>query len=157
MHSCHQPSFLLDADIVWSDADKEASPSIAEEAVLTIGEIAAKFAVTPRALRFYESRGLLHPRRNGRTRLYGRTECDRLALVLKGKRLGFTLAEISQMIAAEEGRASAHMLKLSREKCFEQITLLERQARDLEEALAELRRIHTMLSGQAGTRGAAED
>jgi DNA-binding transcriptional MerR regulator len=79
-----------------------------------------------------------------------RADCDRLALVLKGKKLGFTLVEIGRMVAAEEGRASSQSLRFSREKCLEQIAVLEKQQQELEEAIAELRRIHSMLAGKAG-------
>ena len=148
--SCEQPSFFLNSDVVWIEGKSDFPATSAEPAFLTISEVAARFGVTLRTLRFYESRGLLAPVRDGRARLYGRADCDRLALVLKGKKLGFTLVEIGRMVAAEEGRASSQSLRLSREKCLEQIALLEKQLGELEEAIAELRRIHTMLAGKAG-------
>jgi DNA-binding transcriptional MerR regulator len=115
----------------------------------TIGELARDFGVTLRALRFYENKGLLSPQREGLSRLYSQGDRTRLALILKGKKLGFTLGEIRQMIAAEEGDADANTLALSREKCLEQIELLERQKADLEEGLNELFRIYSSLSGKA--------
>jgi len=114
----------------------------------TIGELARDFGVTLRALRFYENKGLLSPQREGLSRLYSQGDRTRLALILKGKKLGFTLGEIRQMIAAEEGDADANTLALSREKCLEQIELLERQKADLEEGLNELFRIYSSLSGK---------
>ena len=114
----------------------------------TIGELARDFGVTLRALRFYENKGLLSPQREGLSRLYPQGDRTRLALILKGKKLGFTLGEIRQMIAAEEGDADANTLALSREKCLEQIELLERQKADLEEGLNELFRIYSSLSGK---------
>ncbi len=113
---------------------------------LTISEMAARFGVTPRALRFYESKGLLAPEREGRGRIYRRADQQHLALILKGRRLGFTIAEIGQMIAVEEGHASPHSLNMTREKCQEQIVHLERQLVETTEALNELRRIHAALS-----------
>jgi len=68
----------------------------------------------------------------------------------KGKKLGFTLGEIRQMIAAEESDADRDALTLSREKCLEQIELLERQKTEIEEGLSELNRIFTSLSGTLG-------
>src|ERR1700691_3231271 len=91
-------------DVVWIDAAKPGR--IETEEVLTISQMAEKFAVTPRALRFYESKGLLSPAREGRARVYRQEDQDHLALILKGRKLGFTIAEISHMIAAEEGQAS---------------------------------------------------
>jgi DNA-binding transcriptional MerR regulator len=114
--------------------------------VWTISELAQEFGVSLRTLRFYESKGLLSPRRDGQHRFYSLADSNRLALILKGKRLGFTLSEIRRMIAVEEGEADAHTLRLSREKCIEQIELLERQKTDIEHGLAELRRLHAGLS-----------
>jgi DNA-binding transcriptional MerR regulator len=138
-----QPTLLLGADVVWIDA---VTPDpLAKDEFLTISQMAEKFGVTPRALRFYESKGLLAPAREGRARVYKQDDQQHLALILKGRKLGFTIAEISQMIAAENGHASPQVLKMTREKCLEQIELLERQVRDSEEALAELRRLHSSL------------
>jgi len=119
----------------------------------TIAELAAEFGLTLRALRFYHSRGLISPQREGRRRIFSRADRDRLALILKGKKLGFTLAEISQMIEAQAGRADAHSLKLPAEKCLQQIAFFERQMREAAEALTELREIHLALSKQAMERG----
>ncbi len=78
-----------------------------------------------RALRFYEAKGLLSPRREGLARLYSAADRVRLQLILKGKRLGFTLAEISEMVEAHERNDAGpdQQLKLSREKCLEQISI----------------------------------
>jgi DNA-binding transcriptional MerR regulator len=114
----------------------------------TIGELAREFGVTLRALRFYENKGLLGPQREGLNRLYSERDRTRLAVILKGKKLGFTLNEIQQMIAAEEGTADVATLNLSREKCLEQIELLEKQKAELEEGLAELFKIYQSLAGK---------
>ena len=66
----------------------------------TIGDIARMYNVSLRTLRFYEDKGLLQPRRQGTARFYSARDRIRLELILKGKRLGFTLAEIFQLIAA---------------------------------------------------------
>jgi DNA-binding transcriptional MerR regulator len=114
-----------------------ASGDGAEE-TLAIGAVAREFGVTFRALRFYESRGLLAPLRIGPARRYRQADRERLALVLRGKKLGFTLDEIGEMIrAGAAGEASA--LDLNRRRCAEQINLLERKKRQIETALAELR------------------
>ena len=118
--------------------DEVGPPSVG----LTIGELAREAGVTLRALRFYQSKGLLTPQRNGTTRLFTADDRDRLALILQGKRLGFTLHEIREMLAARD-RGNTHMLPINRKKCVEQINLLERQRREIEAALGELRRIYT--------------
>ena len=109
---------------------------------ITIGELARESGVTLRALRFYQSKGLLAPHRDGGARVFSHTDRDRLALILQGKRLGFTLTEIREMLTAR-ARGCTNALPISRRKCVEQITMLERQRRDIETALAELRQIYT--------------
>jgi len=136
---------LDDADIIWIDVEASAG---GESDTLSISEMAEKFEVTPRALRFYESKGLLSPMRDRGTRVYGPTDQQHLALILKGRKLGFTLAELTQMIDAKNGRASRQALKLTRQKCLDQITMFERQINDALEAVAELRRMHTSLCCQ---------
>ena len=130
-------------DLAWIDTARPVPGDAGE--VLTISQMAEKFGVTPRALRFYESKGLLAPAREGRGRIYKRADQEHLSLILKGRKLGFTIVEIGQMIAAEDGRASPQNLRMTREKCLEQIEHLERQLRDTTEALAELRRMHVAL------------
>lgn len=115
-----------------SDADQCDMP-------MTIGEVAREFGVTLRALRFYESKRLIAPQRSGSGRLYRRSDRDRIALILTGRRLGFTLAEIKDLLDGPGGKN----LHLTREKCVEQINLLERQKRGIELALGELRQIYT--------------
>jgi len=109
---------------------------------ITIGELAREAGITSRALRFYQSKGLLAPLRNGNTRVFSTDDRDRLILILHGKRLGFTLGEIREMLAARI-RGCTTTLPVSRKKCVEQIEHLEHQRRDVELALAELRQIYT--------------
>ena len=129
------------SDVVWLTS-KTPDPLMKNE-VLAIGQMVKKFGVTPRTLRFYEGKGLLAPVRNGRARVYTQADQQRLLLILKGRKLGFTVSEISQMLAAEDGRGSPQSLQITRGKCLEQIELLERQLNDTKEALAELRRLNS--------------
>ena len=131
------------SETTWTEVEQPAPAATGE--ALTISQMADKFGLTPRALRFYESKGLLSPAREGRGRVYSQSDQHHVALILKGRKLGFTIAEIAQMIAAEEGDGSAQALKLTREKCVEQIAHLEQQLRETNEALAELRRMHIAL------------
>jgi len=138
---------------VWAAAesgnDASANDSAAvTKAAFTIGELSREFGVTLRALRFYENKGLISPHRDGLNRLYSQGDRTRLALILKGKKLGFTLGEIREMIAAEENETDRDALTLSREKCLEQIELLQRQKAEIEEGLGELNRIYKSLSGK---------
>jgi DNA-binding transcriptional MerR regulator len=135
---------------VWAGEGSDDGNSAVGKAAFTIGELSREFGVTLRALRFYENKGLISPHRDGLNRLYSQGDRTRLALILKGKKLGFTLGEIRQMIAAEESPANRDALTLSREKCLEQIEMLERQKAEIEEGLSELHRIHASLSGKLG-------
>ena len=147
MHSCNPPDALRAAAVFWVDSDPKAQANT-EKTEFSINDLAGEFSLTHRALRFYESRGLLNPRRDGRRRIYSRDDRDRLTLVLKGKKLGFTLTEISEMVEARAGRATRRGLKLTAEKCLEQIAHFERQMVEATDALAELRRIHLLFNVQ---------
>jgi DNA-binding transcriptional MerR regulator len=106
----------------------------------TIGDLAREFGVTLRTLRFYEDRGLLSPRREGTARIYDARDRSRLAVILKGKQLGFTLTEIRAMVAEEKsGEAAAANLKMSLAQVEDQIAHLEQQRAEIEQALEELR------------------
>jgi DNA-binding transcriptional MerR regulator len=135
---------------VWGSEHSGNDDSMTGKVAFTIGELSREFGVTLRALRFYENKGLISPHRDGLSRLYSQGDRTRLALILKGKKLGFTLGEIRQMIAAEEGDADRNALSLSREKCLEQIEMLQRQKAEIEEGLSELHRIYAQLSGKLG-------
>jgi DNA-binding transcriptional MerR regulator len=76
----------------------------AREAHFTISQLAAEFALTTRAIRFYEDEGLLAPRRRGQSRIYGERERTRIKLILRGKRLGLTLAEIREILDLYDSR-----------------------------------------------------
>jgi DNA-binding transcriptional MerR regulator len=113
----------------------------------TIAELAQAAGVTVRALRFYQSKGLL-PRRKGQAALFSQDDRNSVEFILRGKRLGFTLAEIREMLNAR-ARGVAGPLPVTRKKCSEQIKLLEQQRNDIERALAELRQIYVDMFGIA--------
>lgn len=106
----------------------------------TIGDLAREFGVTLRTLRFYEDRGLLSPRREGTARIYDARDRARLAVILKGKQLGFTLTEIRAMVAEERiGESAAANLKMSLSQVEDQIRHLEQQRKEIDQALEELK------------------
>ena len=104
----------------------------------TIGDLAREFGVSLRTLRFYEDRGLLKPQRAGASRLYDDAQRARLELILKGKQLGFTLAEIQRLLERAERGEGAPKLRLSRKQIDDQLAHLERQKAEIEAAIAEL-------------------
>ena len=105
----------------------------------TIGDLAREFGVTLRTLRFYEDRGLLAPRREGTARIYDARDRARLSVILKGKQLGFTLTEIRAMLAEERPGEAPANLNLSLSQVEDQISHLEQQRVEIEQALAELK------------------
>lgn len=105
----------------------------------TITELAMAFNVTPRAIRFYEDQGLLNPERRGQNRIYHRRDFVRLAWILRGKRVGFSLAEISEMLDlydVDDGRARQRQVTL--EKCRARISALHEQRADIDTMIEEL-------------------
>jgi DNA-binding transcriptional MerR regulator len=113
----------------------------------TIGDIARDFDVTLRTLRFYEARGLLSPRREGMNRFYSEQDRSRLALILKGKKLGFTLTEIRAMVAQSSESKSG--LTLSLPQIEEQLKLLRSQLVECQSAIQELEERRDNLSKPA--------
>jgi DNA-binding transcriptional MerR regulator len=105
----------------------------------TIGELSREFDATARALRFYEDKGMLHPQRDGLNRLYSVRDRARLQLILRGKRVGFALSEIREMIDLYDlgDNQRAQMLR-THEKYVEQIGLLKRQNEDIVSSIQEL-------------------
>lgn len=136
------------------DSGKEAPMGSRVSGRFTIRELARESGVTLRALRFYQSKGLLAPQRDGSARVYSHEDRDCLALILQGKRLGFTLTEIREMLAAR-ARGCTTRLPINRSKCVEQINMLERQRRDIDRALTELRQIYTEIFTSANVRRSA--
>lgn len=114
----------------------------------TIGDLAKEFDVSLRTLRFYEDKNLIHPRRDGVTRIYSRRDRARLKLVLMGKRVGFSLKEIKEMLDLydlKDGQST--QLKVSLKRFNEQIALLEKQKQDVEQAIGELSQTVMIVEG----------
>ena len=108
--------------------------------LVTIGELAAEFSLSPRAIRFYEDQGLLSPERVGAQRVYGRRERARLRLILRGKRLGFSLADIRDFLDLYEvGSGNRRQMQMTLERTRSRIAELEQQMADLTLTLSELR------------------
>ena len=107
----------------------------------TIRQLCVEFKCTPRALRFYEDKGLLSPARDGMNRVYSYKDRARLQLILRGKRVGLALAEIREILdlyELDDGGAMQNAKSLL--KFRERIVALEAQRADIDQAIEELRR-----------------
>ncbi|HEX8384450.1 MAG TPA: MerR family DNA-binding transcriptional regulator [Sphingomonas sp.] len=105
----------------------------------SITDLCAEFGVTPRALRFYEDEGLIAPERRGTTRIYSHRDRARLAWILRGKRVGFSLGEIREMIDLYDlGDGRRVQRAVTADRCRDRIAALEAQKRDIDAAIGEL-------------------
>lgn len=122
------------------DQGASTGPRAADsQSLMTIGELARRYNVTLRALRFYEARGMLSPLRAGATRLYDQTSIRLLEQILRGKQFGFTLAEIRSMVGRPSREDNAEpRLEIEPDKVLAQIELLYRQREGIDRAILEL-------------------
>ena len=108
----------------------------------TIAQLAAEFDVTHRTLRHYEQIGLLHPERRGTARIFHKRDRTRLALILRGRRIGFPLEEIRTIIDMyDEQPGEAGQLSYLLDQIHDRRADLERRRKDVEDSLAELDRL----------------
>jgi len=124
--------------------------------VFTIRDLGREFDVSARTLRFYEEKGLLDPSRRGEQRLYSRRDRARLAYVLAGKTVGFSLEEVREMLDLYDlGDGQVTQLKVALAKFAERIERLERQKADIDRVVAELTRARDAMKAKLAARGIA--
>ncbi len=105
----------------------------------TIGQMCADFGVTARALRFYEDEALLSPERRGTQRLYSPRDRARLAWILRGRRVGLSLADIKELLDLYDLGDNRRTQRLATiERCSEQVAKLKRQRVDIDATITEL-------------------
>ncbi|MGH1464960.1 MAG: MerR family transcriptional regulator [Cognatishimia sp.] len=131
------------------------------EDYMTIRQMCDAFSVTPRTLRFYEAKELLFPVREGQKRLFTRRDRARLKLILRGKRFGFSLEEIRQLLDLYDmGDQQQTQLIRTYEIAQERLADLEQQREELDEAIEDLKEQlkwgEKMIAAQAATDKAAE-
>ena len=115
----------------------------------TIGEMCEAFGVTARALRFYEDEELIAPERRGMARLYTERDRARLAWILRGKRVGLSLADIKELLDlydVGDGRETQRLKTIDR--CQEQLDRLAAQRVDIDATIAELSEFISLLKGE---------
>lgn len=106
---------------------------------VSISELAKEFGITTRAIRFYEDEGLIAPKRDGQRRLYAPRDRVRLMLILRGRRLGFSLKEIAEIIDLYDREPGEQgQLRLFLTKIAERRLLLKQQQDDIRQTLTEL-------------------
>jgi DNA-binding transcriptional MerR regulator len=104
-----------------------------------ITEVAEALAVTPRTLRFYEDRGLLQPKRVGQVRLYSRRDVARMRLILRGKRLGFSLTEIEAFLDLYDADPQhLEQMRALAGRCRERIAELQARRDAIDQTIAEI-------------------
>ena len=126
--------------------------------VMTIRQMCDAYEVTPRTLRFYEQKELLFPIREGQKRLFTRRDRARLKLILRGKRFGFSLEEIRQLldlyyVGDQQETQLSRTLDIARDR----LTDMERQRAELDAAIEDLRSQMSLVEDMLETRGSARD
>lgn len=122
-------------------AEPATNDAVAEnqEEFTRIGDMAKIFGVTLRTLRFYEDKGLISPKRDGSTRLYSHRDKTRLKLILLGRKVGFSLRDVKQMMDLyDPNGTNIKQLRLTIDKSERQLARLQKQRAAIEEAIGDL-------------------
>jgi len=113
--------------------------------LFAIADLAREFGISTRAIRFYETKGLLTPERVGSTRVFRRRDRARLILILRGKRLGFSLRDISDYLTLYDAdRTQRAQVNLLVDMVDQRVGMLEQQLMDLQTTIGELREIRKL-------------
>ena len=139
-------------DQILASDDDESTDSF------TISELSAEFGLTPRTIRFYEDEGLLTPLRDNLVRVYSKRDRGRLALICRGKRLGFSLAEIKEFLDLyDRDRRQVEQMRFAAQRARDRIKSLEGQLADVQQTLEELRAIEAEMSAFLRRQGVAAE
>ncbi|RUU60659.1 MerR family DNA-binding transcriptional regulator [Mesorhizobium sp. M2C.T.Ca.TU.002.02.1.1] len=131
-------------------------PAEAGEEFVRIGEMAKNYGVTLRTLRFYEDKGLLNPHRDGSTRLYTRRDKARLKLILLGRKVGFSLRDVKQMMDLYDPTGTnTKQLRLALDKSEKQLARLQKQRALIDDAIGELSNSMSIVRQMLSERTAA--
>ncbi|NNE24381.1 MAG: MerR family DNA-binding transcriptional regulator [Rhizobiales bacterium] len=132
-----------------------STPQTDRDKTYSITQLCREFDVTPRTLRFYEQKGLLAPARRGWTRIFNYRDRARLQLILRGKRVGFSLEEIKEMLDLYKLRdGQMTQLTVASTKLRERLVALRQQRVEIDEAIADLERTCDIVDGMLKEKGA---
>ena len=124
---------------------------MSERQEYSIGEMCDSFGVTARALRFYEDEQLIAPERRGTARIYSERDRARLTWILRGKRVGFSLNDIREMLDLYDlGDQQQTQLRVTLERCKQRIAALRRQKDDIDATISELDEFVSQLGESLG-------
>lgn len=126
-----------------------------DEYFMRIGELAQEFEVSLRTIRFYEDKGLLKPKRVGATRLFSRRDRARLKLIMLGRKVGFSLREVKQMLDMyKPGTENQRQYQYVLEKSQKQLDRLKKQRDELLEAMNDLQGVVHEIKGRLAEKAA---
>lgn len=138
-------------------AAKRSVPGALTDTFFTVTELARDLSVTARTIRFYEDKGLIAPRRAGNIRIYTKRDRARMVLILRGKRLGFSLREIKEYLDLYDTDPSqAEQIRLLIGKVRSRLAMLEEQRVALEESILELKEIEAQTVAALETKGSTK-
>jgi DNA-binding transcriptional MerR regulator len=143
---------------VASPAGQSSAAQRDPQRIYSIAELAREFAITARTIRFYEDEGLIKPRRQGLTRLYSAGDRTRLDWILRGKRLGFSLAEIKELLDLYHvDRTGLQQLRELLRRSRLHIDDLQRRRRDLDAHIQEFKDVEHQVAAELKKRGSDPD
>lgn len=129
-----------------------------EKRTYSISELAREFGVTPRALRFYEDKGLLQPDRDGLNRVYSNRDRARLKLILSGRKVGFSLNDIREILDLYDlGDNQRAQIRAAYKKHLEQIEVLKQQRLEIDEAIVTLEKGISWMEERLAKFGPSDD
>lgn len=130
---------------------------MSQEETFSISDLSREFGITPRAIRFYEDKGLLTPARAGHRRIYVKRDRTRLGLILRGRRLGLSLAQIFELLGMYDGaRNSAPQLRRFLTVLAERRRVIEQQREDIAAVLGEIDTLERLCADLLGGESVAE-
>jgi len=147
MSNCRNPSVAPATErLALGDSASDLDPP-ATETILSLENVARMFSVSRVTLRYYEFRGLIKRRHSiGQVPVYGWADCDRIAFIIKCRRVGLSLGEIALIVAAVDHEDDTFIHKRGQEACMRQVTRLEKRRKILDDALAELSHTYSLLT-----------